>query len=69
MSDTSDIIDRANVVADLNLNIALAAASSKRPVAEPTGFCLNCGEPLSDGKRWCNPECREDWEVRTCRKR
>lgn len=29
-----------------------------------TGNCLNCGEPLDAGKRWCNAECREDWGVR-----
>ena len=31
---------------------------------QATGFCLFCGEPLADGRRWCGPECRDDWEVR-----
>lgn len=31
--------------------------------AEPTGKCLNCGATLSD-RRWCDDECREDWELR-----
>ncbi|WP_274585342.1 hypothetical protein V9W64_10550 [Neisseria leonii] len=30
--------------------------------AEPTGSCLYCEEPLSDGLRWCNADCRDDWE-------
>jgi hypothetical protein len=27
-----------------------------------TGFCLNCGEPVADGLRWCSVECRDDWQ-------
>lgn len=30
--------------------------------AEETGFCLYCGEPLSKGRRWCDAECRDEWE-------
>jgi hypothetical protein len=31
--------------------------------ANPTGYCLNCEEPLHKvGQRWCNSECRDDWE-------
>lgn len=31
--------------------------------AQPTGKCLNCNEPLKH-KRWCNEDCRSDWELR-----
>jgi hypothetical protein len=27
-----------------------------------TGFCLFCGEPLAAGLRWCDTDCRDDWE-------
>ena len=39
---------------------------SKKPSleAEPTGECLNCFEPLELGERWCNSDCRQDWELR-----
>lgn len=30
--------------------------------AEETGYCLYCGEPVNEGRRWCCPECRSDWE-------
>lgn len=30
--------------------------------AEPTGYCLFCGEPLTDNKRWCDADCRDMWE-------
>lgn len=29
----------------------------------PTGFCLNCAEP-TNGKLFCDSECREDYERR-----
>ncbi|MDR1063651.1 MAG: hypothetical protein LBL48_06930 [Azoarcus sp.] len=36
---------------------------ARKPAApEATGFCLNCAEPLPNGRRWCSPECRDDWE-------
>ena len=30
--------------------------------AEATGECLNCFEPVPAGHRWCNANCRNDWE-------
>ena len=35
---------------------------------EGTGFCLNCGEKLSDNRRWCNKDCADDWDYLTKRK-
>ena len=29
---------------------------------QPTGNCLACGEPLKESARWCNADCRDDWE-------
>lgn len=28
----------------------------------PTGACLWCGEPLRHPLRWCDADCRDDWE-------
>lgn len=37
----------------------------RKPIGpEATGVCLHCETPLSDGRRWCDAECREDWEKR-----
>lgn len=33
-----------------------------KPVAQATGFCLYCGEPVPPGKRWCDEECHAEWE-------
>lgn len=27
-----------------------------------TGYCLFCGEPLEAGRRWCDADCRDDWQ-------
>jgi len=30
-----------------------------------TGFCLNCYENMSHiMQRWCNAQCRDDWQKR-----
>lgn len=31
--------------------------------AEPTGFCLFCGDPVAENRRWCNADCRDDWQT------
>lgn len=30
--------------------------------AAATGVCLWCGEPLGQGLRWCDADCRDEWE-------
>ena len=39
---------------------ALAARREEGPKA--TGFCLHCGDPAEDGRRWCAGNCRDRWE-------
>jgi hypothetical protein len=37
----------------------------RRPEGPPaTGQCLNCGEVLCGTERWCDADCRRDWEAR-----
>lgn len=31
--------------------------------AKPTGFCLFCGDPVAENRRWCNADCRDDWQT------
>lgn len=59
-----DQIDHANDLAEHEREIAIASASAAGPVAKPTGHCLNCSARLRKDRRWCNAECREDWEAR-----
>ena len=33
------------------------------PEAEANGYCLFCDEPVEKERRWCNPQCRDDWQI------
>ena len=33
-----------------------------------SGHCLNCGEVVPSGRRWCDKDCAEDWEYNQQRK-
>lgn len=33
-----------------------------------TGKCLFCGKNLAEGVRWCDEDCRDDWEYYIQRK-
>lgn len=35
-------------------------AVSKIPGAR--GTCLNCDEKIAAGRRWCDQDCRDDWQ-------
>jgi hypothetical protein len=59
----ADEVDRANDLAQQLLDAAIAAAKKKPNSPKPTGACLWCSEPLPDGRRWCSPECRDEWEA------
>ena len=42
--------------------LELALAERKpTPVIKATGLCLWCGEPVEDGRRWCEAGCQQDW--------
>jgi hypothetical protein len=36
--------------------------SQIKPI-EPAEECQQCGEATKDGKRWCNSQCRDDWQA------
>lgn len=50
--------------ADHQAEQALLAALRRRLPAGPeaTGSCLWCGVEVAAGARWCDRECRDDWE-------
>lgn len=62
----SDIIDEANATADLFLEAALLKQRSRAIKELPTGvgICLNCSEDVPGDRRWCCPECRDEWQAR-----
>jgi hypothetical protein len=60
----SDIIDDANDAADLFLESALHRQRKKvRDTPKGIGICLTCGVEVEGFRRWCGPECRDEWEA------
>jgi len=60
MSDDADI---AQAQAEREEEMRNKFKFTLLPEAEATGKCLNCGEPLTQG-RWCDVYCRNDWATR-----
>lgn len=60
----ADIIDEANDKADLFLRAALSnrQQSAKVP-AHGIGMCLNCGADVEGDRRWCDVDCRNQWDL------
>jgi hypothetical protein len=58
----ADEIDRANDQAELFLAAAIENNKAHRAVLKPTGQCLSCREPVPDGRRFCDADCRDDFD-------
>ena len=54
-----DVVDRAQQDMDF---YASHRVEEHRPEHRATGGCLYCGEPVPPGERWCDKECRDEWE-------
>ena len=61
VSQVSDIIDDANNTAEFFLQADL---SRRKAVEIPrgVGLCFNCGAAVDGDARWCDVDCRKDWE-------
>lgn len=55
-----DEVDRAQIEIEHAMLDRMAAVRG-RMEACAIGVCLNCGESLSEGMRWCDAGCRDDW--------
>lgn len=62
-------MDEADITAArAEFDYRLSLEASRKPNGPaPTGFCLNCSEPLPDGQRFCDRFCRDDWLLRKTR--
>lgn len=64
MADEADV---ASVQEEAYLSAALNRRQASLP---PAGQCYSCGEPVEGILRFCDTECREDWEkVESARRR
>jgi hypothetical protein len=64
----SDSVDEANDLQDLLTTMAVEAQRKlaqqhSKTLQACTGACLNCEEKL-DGGRFCDSDCRDDFEKR-----
>ncbi|WP_396190086.1 DUF2116 family Zn-ribbon domain-containing protein [Flavobacterium sp.] len=59
----ADAIDKACEREQMDRDLAIASARKNNGTAKATGHCLSCNAALDQGKRWCDTECREDWEL------
>lgn len=57
----ADFADKGSASEELARSMALLVRAPDGPAA--WGKCLYCDEPLMVGKRWCNAECRDDWQA------
>jgi hypothetical protein len=58
----SDIIDQANDLIEREMAARLSARrASPMP---PTGECYNCGEQLDGDRRFCDADCRDQFDKR-----
>lgn len=64
----ADIADQANDLVNMSEELALREVRSRKPDAAETGFCLLCGEEVEPGRRWCDAEHRDRWELERKRK-
>lgn len=63
----NDIVDQANDHIEREMNSLLAA----RRVIDlpPCGSCYNCCEDIEPGRKFCDIECREDFDRRARREK
>jgi predicted nucleic acid-binding Zn ribbon protein len=55
--------DLADLAQAQNERVTGIMLTRRLPEAPPaSGSCLHCGAPLPRGGRWCDAECRDDWE-------
>lgn len=59
----ADEVDVTQERIEREIEIMRRAIAAMREEAKPIGECLWCGEVLDDGRRWCNAECRDAWEL------
>ena len=61
----TDEIDRAQEREQHTREAALRRR--KLVVAASGGTCLYCGDKLPRTRRWCNADCRDNWEAEQAR--
>lgn len=61
---SADIIDAACDREDKDRALAVALAREAGELLPATGECHNCGASVAEGHRFCDVDCRDDWQKR-----
>lgn len=56
-----DILDQADEAQEVFMRAAMSNVGAPLQV-KGIGMCLNCGAGIEGDGRWCDAECRTDWE-------
>ena len=56
-----DEVDRANEQIEKGIEDTLKNIDTTIP-KNMTGKCLSCGQSVDDERRWCNADCRDNYE-------
>jgi len=59
-----DDADLSDLKQEELLRRQIAYTMTKKPELPATGECYNCEEELPPGARFCDSDCRDDWEKR-----
>jgi len=60
----SDVIDDGCERAEQFLAHAIGTAIRNVKSLEPKGRCYNCDAPLGQSAKFCDPDCRDDFQQR-----
>lgn len=63
MREVGDEVDLGNEQAQLILDMNLAIARTVQQLPS-TGHCYNCGDAVSADNRFCDVNCRNDYQAR-----
>ena len=58
----SDVFDQASEREERDREAAIAAQRNRTAVLTDIGHCYFCGETHSDGRRFCDADCRDGYE-------
>lgn len=59
-----DEIDAATDHIERTMAATLAAQRNKPDIMPPCGKCYNCGEEVAAAAKFCDPDCRQDFQLR-----
>lgn len=61
-----DVMDESDMATEKEMrdNAILIELARNSPPLPSTGSCYNCADPVADGLRFCDTDCRDDWQKR-----